>query len=67
MPTRTTQLSKRAVLKTLKELPERFAAEVLIERIILLHKVEEGMTDAKAGHVLSMEQMREHIRAKWSK
>ncbi len=60
-------LTKKAVLRTLKEMPERFAAEDLIERIVLLQKVEEGMADAKAGRVFTLDEMRAHIQAKWSK
>lgn len=60
-------LTKKSVLRTLKEMPERFAAEDLIERIVLLQKVEEGMADAKAGRVFTLDEMRAHIQAKWSK
>lgn len=60
-------LTKRSVLRTLKELPERFDADELIERIVLLQKIEEGLTDAKAGRTLSLAEMRAHIERKWSK
>ncbi|MFT3884095.1 MAG: hypothetical protein QM724_01310 [Flavobacteriales bacterium] len=48
-------------------MPERFDADELIERIVLLQKVEEGLADAKAGRVLSMAEMRAHIERKWLK
>lgn len=60
-------LTKKAVLKTLREMPERFAAEDLIERIVLLQKVEEGIADAKAGRIFTLDEMRAHIQAKWSR
>ena len=60
-------LSKKAVLRSLKELPERFDADELIERIVLLQKVEEGLADAKAGRVFTLDQMRAHIQRKWSR
>ena len=67
MATKQHTLSKRAVLKTLKEMPERIAVDDLIERIVLLHKVEEGMADVKAGRVHTLKEMRAHIQGKWSK
>lgn len=54
-------------LHTLREMPDTFHTEELIERIILLSKVKAGMADAKAGRTLSMEEMRERIQAKWAK
>ncbi|HEY0977347.1 MAG TPA: hypothetical protein VGE21_07735 [Flavobacteriales bacterium] len=67
MAIKARSLSKRAVLKTLKDMPERFDADELIERIMLLQKVEEGVADVKAGRVLGTDAMREHIAAKWRK
>lgn len=67
MATKQRTLSKKAVLRTLKEMPERFDADELIERIVLLQKVEEGLADTKVGRVLSMAEMRAHIERKWSK
>ena len=67
MRTKESRLTKKGVLRTLKDMPESFNTEELIERLILLGKVEAGMADAKAGRTLSMEEMREHIRARWSK
>ncbi len=67
MRTKESRLTKKGVLRTLKDMPETFNTEELIERLILLGKVEAGMADAKAGRTLSMEEMREHIRARWSK
>ena len=61
MATKQRTLSKKAVLRTLKEMPERFDADELIERIVLLQKVEEGLADAKVGRVLSMAEVRAHI------
>ena len=67
MASKQRTLSKRSVLKTLKELPEHFDVDELIERIVLLQKVEEGMADAKAGRLHSLAEMRAHIQRKWSK
>lgn len=67
MRTKQSKLTKKGVLRTLREMPDTFHTEELIERLILLSKVEAGMADAKAGRTLSIEEMREHIQAKWAK
>ncbi|MEO5585342.1 MAG: hypothetical protein ABIQ75_07805 [Flavobacteriales bacterium] len=67
MKTKPRSVRKQAVLNTLKEMPERFDADDLIARIMLLQKVEEGMEDVRAGRIFSLEEMREQIAQKWSK
>ena len=67
MASKQRTVTKRSVLKTLKELPERFDVDDLIERIVLLQKVEEGIGDAKAGRIHTLAEMRSHIERKWSK
>lgn len=67
MSIKESRLTKKGVLHTLREMPDSFRTEDLIERLILLSRIEAGMADAKAGRTLTIEQMREHIRARWSK
>lgn len=67
MATKRRTVTKSSVLKSLKELPERFDVDELIERIVLLQKVDEGIMDAKAGRVHTLAEMRSHIERKWSK
>lgn len=67
MATKERTLTKRAVLKTLKELPDRFDADELIERILVLQKIEEGIEDAKAGRTYTLAEMRAHVERKWPK
>lgn len=67
MATRQRTVTKRSVLKSLKELPDRFDVDEFIERIVLLQKVEEGIADARSGRVHSLAEMRSHIERKWSK
>jgi hypothetical protein len=62
MRTKQSKLTKKGVLRTLREMPDTFHTEELIERLILLSKLGAGMADAKAGRTLSIEEMREHIR-----
>ena len=57
-------LTKKKVLATLKDLPEKFSAEDLIERIILLQKIEIGLEQSKKGQVISDEELGKRIK-KW--
>ena len=57
-------MTKEAVLSSLKELPETFPVEELIERLIFLQRVEEGIQQSKNGEVVSLEEARKRL-AKW--
>ena len=65
MKIRTTKLSKKDILRTLKDMPEAFEVEDLIERFLLLSKIESGKADALDGRVHSMAEMREEFKRKW--
>ncbi|CAN5170838.1 hypothetical protein BH09BAC1_BH09BAC1_14740 [soil metagenome] len=60
-------MRKNKVIKLLNSLPEEFDAEQLIERIIFIEKVEQGMKDASEGKVMSLDEARQRFQAKWSK
>ena len=59
-------LTKQKVLASIKELPSRFSIDDLIDRIILLQKVETGLEQSKKGNVKSSEEAKKHIK-KWLK
>lgn len=60
-------MNKNQVLDTLNSLPEEFEAEQLIERIIFMEKVEQGLRDAREGKVMSLDEAKQRFQAKWSK
>jgi len=60
------RLTKKNVLKSMKELPEDFTVDELIDRILLLAKIEQGMADARAGRSIPIDQLEKRM-AKWSK
>jgi len=66
MRIKETKLSKREILRTLKDMPDEFVAEELIERIVLMEKIARGMADSAAGRVITSKAMDERIR-QWSK
>ncbi len=65
MKIRTTRLSKKDILKTLKDMPDDFEAEELIERILLLSKIESGKADAIDGRTYTIAEMREQFQRRW--
>ena len=67
MNTKVTRLSKKSVLLTLKDLPDPFPAEDLIERLLLLQKVERGLADVRAGRTKSQDEVKEALAQRWSK
>jgi hypothetical protein len=60
-------MNKNQVIDTLNSLPEEFDAEQLIERIIFMEKVEQGMQDAREGKVISLDEAKQRFQTKWSK
>jgi predicted transcriptional regulator len=59
-------LTKEKIQKTIESLPDNPEIELVIEKLILLDKVEQGIKDANDGKVFSAEQVREELK-KWLK
>lgn len=59
-------MTQQLVLETLKKMPEQFDVEELIERLIFIDKVEEGLEDSKNGKVVSLDIAKEQL-GKWLK
>ncbi len=60
MPPRT---AKQRALEAIRDLPERATIEDAIERLCLIAKIEEGLQQSAAGHVVSHEEVKKHILA----
>ncbi len=59
-------LTKKKVLKSIKDLPERFSIDEIIDRIILLQKIEIGLEQSMAGKIHSTETAKKRLK-KWLK
>lgn len=59
-------LTKKKVISSIRELPEKFSAEEAIERIILLQKIEKGILQSDNNQVVSTSEAKERIK-KWLK
>lgn len=59
-------LTKEKVIKTISGLPERFSLDELVERMIVLEKIEKGLEDSDKDNVLTEDELEEKIK-EWSK
>ena len=57
-------INKKQLLETINKLPNQFSAEEIINRIILMQKIELGLEQSKSGKVLSESDAREKLK-KW--
>ena len=59
-------LTKSTVQKSIDRLPSQFSIDELIEQLIFIQKVEDGILQSKDGNVISHEDVKGVI-SKWSK
>jgi len=59
-------LTKEKVLKTITEMPDTFSVDDLLDRLVLLQKIENGIAQSDAGETVSVEEAREALN-KWLK
>lgn len=59
-------MKKTSIIETLKNMPEEFSADELMERIVLLQKIDAGLLQIKEGNVLSEEEAEKKL-DKWLK
>lgn len=59
-------MKKTTVINTLMELPREFHLDELLERLIVIEKIDAGLKEAKEGKTVNHEDAKKMI-AKWSK
>jgi DNA replicative helicase MCM subunit Mcm2 (Cdc46/Mcm family) len=57
-------LSKKDVLKSLKDLPDEFTVDEAIDRLIVLNKMKKGIKEIKDGKGVSTDQAKKKLK-KW--
>ena len=50
-------LTREKVLNTIRQLPDKFSADEVIDRIILLEKIETGLFESQSGLVTPDEEL----------
>lgn len=59
-------LIKEKVLQTIESLPQEFSLDDLVERLIVLEKIETGLQQVNEGKTISTEEARKKLK-KWLK
>jgi predicted transcriptional regulator len=59
-------LKKQALVNIVNELPKEFNLDDLIEKLVVVEKIEAGLEDVKKGRTLSHEKVKKELK-KWSK
>ncbi len=59
-------ITKAQIMETLKELPDSFTVDELVDRLILLEKIDTGKEQVKEGKVRSTAEAKEKLK-KWRK
>ena len=57
-------MKRDKVIDTVKELPKEFELETLIEKLVFVEKVEQGLVQLKKGKTVSHEKVKE-MSKKW--
>ncbi|MBS1502447.1 MAG: hypothetical protein JST32_10325 [Bacteroidetes bacterium] len=59
-------LTRDEVLKSVNELPREFTFEEVLDRLLLLDKIDIGLEQSKKGKVISTDEAKEKL-SKWLK
>jgi len=59
-------ITKEKVLQTLKEMPDQFSLDDLMDKLILINKIEIGIDQVEKGEIYSSSEAKKMIR-EWSK
>ena len=59
-------ITKDQVINSLKEMPTQFSIDELMDKLILLQKIEIGLEQSKQGDVYSTREAKEMLK-QWSK
>ena len=57
-------MTKTKLMESIQNLPEEFSIDELIERLIVIQKIEEGQRQSKAGQTNTTEEAKKKL-SKW--
>ena len=57
-------MTKQALIQALNEMPENISVDELMEKAVLLEKVEKGIVQSDLNNTVSHEDARQHL-SKW--
>ncbi len=59
-------LEKKKVLRSIKEMPDRFSLDDVMDRLMLLSRIEAAIASSEAGRTVTLEEAKKR-HAKWLK
>ena len=59
------KMKKDKALATIESLPEEFDIEDLVEKLLFVERVEEGLKQADEGKTITLEEARQQFERKW--
>ena len=59
-------LTKDKVRKTIDRLPEKFTVDQIVEELVILNRIEEGLKDIEEGRVFTTDQVKKELKT-WLK
>ena len=59
-------LTKEKIKKSIDTLPDNLTIDQVIDKIIMLDKIEQGLTDVENGHVFTTDEVKNKLN-KWLK
>jgi hypothetical protein len=59
-------MDRNKVINTVLEMPQEFEVETLIEKLLFIEAVEEGLEQSRRGQVMSFEEAKQKL-GKWLK
>ena len=59
-------LTKDKVRKTVDRLPESFTVDQIVEELVILNRIEEGLKDIEEGKVFTTDQVKKELKT-WLK
>jgi predicted transcriptional regulator len=59
-------LTKDKVKKTIDRMPENFTVDQVVEELVILNKIEEGLKDIEENRVFTTKQVKQELKA-WLK
>ena len=59
-------MEKSTVIQALNELPQKFDLDELLERLLVIEKIDEALEEAKSGKTVSHDKVKKMV-VKWNK
>ncbi len=60
-------MKKHTVIETLDSFGDEFDAEKLIEKLLFVEKVEQGIKEANEGKIIDYQQAKQRFKERWKK